>query len=481
MSKNFFFYDLETSGVRPRESRIMQFAGQRTDFDLKPIGPPVNHLIKLTNDILPDPEAILLTGITPEQTIKDGMNETEFLELFYGQIATPDTVFVGFNSIRFDDEFMRYLNYRNFRDPYEWEWKDGRSRWDLFDVVRIMRALRPDGINWPKDAETNKPVNRLELLAGANKLSHDHAHDALSDVMVLIELAKLVKAKQPKLFSYFFDIMTSKEKIAELVLRDEPFIYCSGKYDSQNEKTTVVATLAAHPKRQAALVFDLRNDPEVLASLSEADLLEEWLPEGKPNRYFPIKTLMFNRCPAIAPVGVLDRASEKRLNLDMSDMMSNFKKLQAVKADFSKKILTLLDQLDKNQDEYYRNSSREIDWQLYDGFFSNVDKFEMNKVIRAQPDQFKKAEFSFSDKRLIGLLPLYVARNFPEVLDKQTKANWDKFRKRYLLDGKNDSRAARFFNQLSYLSTNKKLTKDQERIVAELKTYGDKIVSELAG
>src|SRR5687767_13856438 len=149
MAASFFFYDLETSGFSPREARIMQFAGQRTDLDLRPVDEPVNELVKLTDDILPDPDAVLITGITPQQTLADGFTEAEFLQRFTADVATPGTIFIGFNSIRFDDEFMRALHYRNFYDPYEWQWQDNRAKWDLLDVVRMTRALRPDGIQWP--------------------------------------------------------------------------------------------------------------------------------------------------------------------------------------------------------------------------------------------------------------------------------------------------------------------------------------------
>src|ERR1035437_7390415 len=104
MASNFFFYDLETSGFNPRAARVMQFAGQRTDLALKPVSEPVNVLIKLTPDVLPSPDAVLVTGITPQQTLADGLPEAEFLKLFYDEVVRPDTVFVGFNSIRFDDE-----------------------------------------------------------------------------------------------------------------------------------------------------------------------------------------------------------------------------------------------------------------------------------------------------------------------------------------------------------------------------------------
>ena len=106
MAKTFFFYDLETSGLNPRVDRIMQFAGQRTDMDLKPIGKPYNVLIKLNDDTLPSPDASMVTGITPQMTQQDSISEAEFAKLLAEEIFTPDTITVGFNNIRFDDEFI---------------------------------------------------------------------------------------------------------------------------------------------------------------------------------------------------------------------------------------------------------------------------------------------------------------------------------------------------------------------------------------
>src|SRR5205085_12581493 len=131
--------------------------------DLKPVGEPVNVFVKLTPDTLPSPDAVLVTGITPQQTLAAGLTEAEFLKLFFEQVVTPDTVFVGYNNVRFDDEFMRFLLYRNFYDAYQWQWQDNCSRWDILDVVRMTRALRPDGIKWPF-APDGKPTNRLEFL-----------------------------------------------------------------------------------------------------------------------------------------------------------------------------------------------------------------------------------------------------------------------------------------------------------------------------
>ena len=172
----------------------MQFAGQRTDMDFNPVGEPYNVLVALNDDVLPSPDALMVTGITPQQTRNEGYKEAQFAQMLANQVFTPDTIAVGFNNIRFDDEFIRHLFWRNFIDPYEWAYKDGRSRWDLLDVTRMTRALRPEGIKWPM--VDGKAVNKLELITKINGIDHFKAHDAMSDVEALIAVTKLIKQKQ---------------------------------------------------------------------------------------------------------------------------------------------------------------------------------------------------------------------------------------------------------------------------------------------
>ena len=99
----FYFFDLETSGFRAREDRIVQFAGQRTDMDLNPMGKPDNLLIKLSDDILPQPDAVLVHGITPQKTKAEGISEAELCKYLTNQVFVEDTVAVGYNNIRFDN------------------------------------------------------------------------------------------------------------------------------------------------------------------------------------------------------------------------------------------------------------------------------------------------------------------------------------------------------------------------------------------
>ena len=100
MAKTFFFYDLETSGLDPRNDRIMQFAGIRTDMELNPIGEPYNILVELANDTLPSPRAVLVTGITPQKTREEGYREADFARLLAEEAFTADTIIVGFNNVR---------------------------------------------------------------------------------------------------------------------------------------------------------------------------------------------------------------------------------------------------------------------------------------------------------------------------------------------------------------------------------------------
>jgi exodeoxyribonuclease-1 len=474
MSASFFFYDLETTGVSPFGGRIMQFAGRRTDLDLNPIGEPVNVLIKLTDDILPDPDAILITGITPQAANADGITEVEFLQLFTKEVAVPGTIFTGFNTIRFDDEFMRCLHYRNFYDPYEWQWQDERSKWDLLDVVRVTRALRPEGIEWPFDAE-GKPTNRLELLTGLNGLDHAHAHDALSDVDATIAVARLIRNKQTKLFDYLLS-MRDKRKVINLVEGGQPFVYTSGKYPGEFEKTAVVYAVCNHPKKQGSLVYDLRHDPTEYRDLTAEQLAEKWRwkKDSKEPR-LPVKTLQYNRCPAVAPMGVLDDASRERLKIDLDQIKRNLALLKSM-PNFERRLLEACDIVEREREASYASPDKDVDNCIYDGFFDNQDKQAMRVVRAAAPEELGDLGLRFRDKRLTSLLPLYKARNFPKLLTSEEREEWEQLCRQKLLDGAQHSKMAQFFNRLQEIAARDNLTSHQQYLLEELRLYAESIM-----
>lgn len=423
--QTFFFYDLETSGLNPRSDRIMQFAGQRTTPELERIGEPANFLVRLSEDILPSPDAVMVTKITPQMTRQDGLSEADFAQIFTDEIATPNTVFVGYNNVRFDDEFMRNFLWRNFRDPYEWSWSDGRSRWDLLDVVRLVRALRPDGIKWP--TVDGKATNRLELLTRENHLEHSHAHDALSDVDALIAVAKLLRDKQPKMWDYLFK-MRDKKAVAKLVNLEtpQPFVYASGRYAAEFEKTTVALPLGPGRKAGAAMVYDLRADPAAFADRSLEDLSKianaSWEERRAENfAPLPVKELAYNRCPAVAPLGTLDAAAQKRLQLDLKRIEKNVNYL-AKNRGLADKLLAAAN----SRPDFA--PAADVEGQLYDGFAPDADKAKIRAVAAADAQDLADFHPNFADERLPELLLRYKARNFPRSLSADEKQTYDAWR-----------------------------------------------------
>jgi exodeoxyribonuclease-1 len=465
----FYFFDLETSGFSPRDDRIMQFAGQRTDMDLNPIGEPDNILIKMTPDILPQPDAILVHGITPQQTLADGITEAEFCKYLTSQVCAKDTIMVGYNNLRFDNDFIRFTLWRNFHDAYEWSYKEGCSTWDLLDVVRMTRALRPSGIEWPF-APDGSPSNKLEFLSAVNKLDHVDAHDALSDVRAALALAKLLKSNQPKLFDYLLD-HRKKDKIIPFVNSGKPFVYTSGRYPGEYSKTALVVNLAQLPDRSGALVYDLRVDPDEFKTMTAAELAKRWADRKEDAPYFPVKLLKYNKCPAVAPASVLEIEGGYE-NLQLHKVMANnhLTKVQELNG-FGDKLLKAMDIMWPKLQPGLITDPQVVDGQLYDGFIPDEDKTKMSALRIADTKEI--TDFDFKDDRLKLLAPLYKARNYPKSLSESEHGQWEEFRRQKLAAG---GRIDNFFKRLEELAKTPGLDGEKQYLLEELNLYAQSVI-----
>lgn len=395
-------------------------------MELEPIGEPVNVLVRLTDDTLPSPDAIMVTGITPQETLADGISEVDFSRMLMREIFTPGTVAVGYNNVRFDDEFIRHSLWRNFYDPYEWAWSEGRSRWDLLDVVRMTRALRPEGIKWPVDKD-GRAVNKLELLSKENGLVHTKAHDALSDVEALIGMAKLIRTKQPKLFDFLLS-MREKKKVMELINLDDPkpFVYSSGRYDMTFEKTTVAFPVAPGAKPGSVIVYDLRYDPTEFLHASPAAVASIIFADRSARaqegfRIFPAKELSYNKCPAVAPLGVLDASTKERLSISLEDIQRHMQ-IILKNPGFGDTIREAF----KMREPY--EPSSDVEGQLYDGFINDKDKGRIEAVRGADATELADFHPQFIDGRLDELLLRYKARQFPTSLSEDEYEKWEIYR-----------------------------------------------------
>lgn len=442
--QTYYFYDLETSGLNPRVDRIMQFAGQRTDLDFNPIGEPDNILVALADDTLPSPGAIMVTGITPQSTKQDGLTEREFCEFLLEKVATPGTTIMGYNSVRFDDEFVRHTLWRNFYDPYEWQWKDGRSRWDLLDAVRLTRALRPEGINWPVTSE-GRPTNRLELVTKENGITHEHAHDALSDVCALIAVTKLIHDKQPQLFDFLYK-HRNKRDVMDLVNLDnpQPFVYATGRYPSATCHTSVAYPFAPADNGNV-LVFDLRYNLDELLEGEAAAKAAGTLDFKKPyherdpwERGFQpiVKKLQYNHCPAVAPLGVLEKVDGwQKIDLSLETVQKNLQSLRN-HPEFIERMVKV------KRPDY--PPSVDAESALYDGFLDDHDRLLCSTIRNNGADDLADYHPHFLDDRLPELLLHYKAKNYPSALAADEAEKWEEYRTKRLAE-----QAPRFLDELN--------------------------------
>ena len=433
-------------------------------MNLEPIGEPYNLLVMLNDDTLPSPDALMVTGITPQKTVEEGYAEAQFARMLSEEIFTPDTIAVGFNNIRFDDEFIRHLLWRNFHDPYEWSWKDGRSRWDLLDVVRLTRALRPEGIKWPLDAK-GEPSNRLELITSANGIAHENAHDALADVTALIAVTKLIKQKQPQLYDYLLK-MRDKKVVQQLVNVDDkkPFVYASGRYDKEFAKTTVAFPLTTS-RNGGVVVYDLRYDPTPFVELSTEELSKKIFASWEERQAedfvkLPVKELQYNRCPAVAPLGVLEQGDGwQKISLDLKTVQKH-QNILLNHPDFAEKLRTIFE----NKPAFKKLPDPEA--QLYDGFLNDRDRIRVEAVRNADERELVDFHPEFQDERLAPLLLHYKARNFPRSLSEDDLAQWETWRAQRL-----QAQLPGFMTALHRLAPT--ATDEQQFILQELQLWAE--------
>ncbi len=423
MSDSLYWFDYETFGTSPAWDRPVQFAGRRTDLNLQPIGKPMEIYCKQASDYLPNPVAARVTGITPQLANEKGLPEYQFIKKILAEVGADGTCSVGYNNIRFDDEFTRFTAFRNFHDAYEHEWKNQNSRWDLLDVVRLTRALRPDGINWPVD-ENGKAVNKLELITQANGLTHSQAHDAMSDVDATIDVARLIKQNQPKLYDFAFT-HRDKHSIAQMlnVSQRKACIQISGMISSEYSHAAIIVPVARHPiNPNGVIVLDLRTDPTELADLDEEAIRERVFTKESDmsEARLHLRTIHINKCPVIVPLNTLRAEDADRIGINLDNQLTNRDQLDAVYTN------ELAEKIRRAMSRSYENVIEDVDNSLYSGaFFNREDKDRFKQIRESNGDNLDKHIGYFNDERLDEMLFRYKARNFPDTLSNEESVHWN--------------------------------------------------------
>lgn len=478
MAHTFLWHDYETFGRNPRRDRPAQFAAIRTDADFTILGDPINIFCHPPHDMLPDPEACLLTGITPQIAQKQGISEASFAHLINQILSEPGTCGIGYNSLRFDDEVSRFLFYRNLIDPYAREWQNDCSRWDLLDVVRTMYALRPDGLNWPTN-EAGLPSFKLEQLSVANGLTHEQAHDALSDVYATIALAKKIRQQQPRLFDFCFALRKKARVQQEInLLHPQPIIHISGMYSVEKGCLAVVLPLLTHPcNPNEIIVYDLAHDPEELRVLSSDEIAQRVfgtqvaLAEAGRTR-LPLKSIHINKSPiVINNLKTLRSHDLARWQIDLAGCQQHANQLLA-QTDLSHKLR-----------EVYTSRPthpRDVDENLYAGFINNADRLLLTQLRQLTPAALSQARATFIDPKLAELVLRYRARNWPETLNVVEKEQWQILRTARILEGIDGYvNIDDYLTHLDTLATDATLTEQQHTLLEQLHLWAEIIVPNL--
>ncbi len=436
-TNTLYWHDYETFGLDPKRDRPVQFAGIRTDEELNIIGEPLVIYCQPANDFLPNPQACLVTGITPQLALNEGLIEAEFIAKIHAEFSRPGTCTVGYNNIRFDDEFTRYTLYRNFYDPYAREWQNGNSRWDIIDLLRLTRALRPDGIQWPK-RDDEQTSFRLEELSQANNIAHESAHDALSDVLATIEVARMVKNHQPRLYQYTYEHRL-KYKVQDLinVQRQTPLIHVSGMYPAEKGHMGIVVPIAMDAaNKNAVIVYELHSNPEALLKMSieqikhlsftkNSDLLES-------EQRLPLKTIHLNKCPVLVPLKTLTEKNIKEWSINLEQCEENLKQLITDQS--------LPERIKEAFKPSYSTPSEDPDQCLYSGgFFSTNDREKMNIILKTRETELGDLSLNFEDERLKEMLFRYRCRNYPDTLFMEEIQRWDNYRIQRMISPEGDA------------------------------------------
>lgn len=425
-----YWHDYETTGTDPARDRPLQFAGVRTDEALNVLGEPLALYCRLSTDILPHPMACLITGITPQLANERGLPEPEFIARVHAELARPGTCGVGYNSLRFDDEVTRHTLYRNFYDPYEREWRHGNSRWDIIDMLRLARALRPDGVNWPHH-DDGSPSFRLEDLATANGLDHESAHDALSDVFAAIALARLLLDKQPNLYRHVYDHRGKQSVAAQIdLVTQKPVLHVSGRLPRENGYLGLMMPLARHPmNKNAVIMVNLMADPRSLIELDAGAIRERLFTPaallGEGIERIALKAIHLNRCPVVVTPQLLDPDAAARLGIDRAVCEKHWRLLRGV--DLRAK-LTAVFAAPETAEE------RDAELALYRGFLPDTDRPLLARVRAARAADLTVVNFPFRDPRYRELLFRYRARHYPDTLSPAERERWRSQNRQRLTD-----------------------------------------------
>ncbi len=276
--KTYFFYDIETTGLNPCFDQILQFAAIRTDLKLNEIQ-RYEFYVRLNKDVVPTPEAMITHRIKLEDTAS-GEKEIDAIQKIHRLLNAPGTISVGYNTLGFDDEFLRFSFYRNLLPPYTHQYANSCSRMDIYPITMMCYLFKPGTIKWPS---INGRVSlKLEKLNVENQLADGNAHNAMVDVEATLALSKkLMQEKETwDYLTKYFNKKSDLDRITKLPIAFESnhsphrlALIADGRYGNDNNFLVPAISLGQHHHYKNQSLW-LRLDDEKLQTINEKNIAD---------------------------------------------------------------------------------------------------------------------------------------------------------------------------------------------------------------
>jgi exodeoxyribonuclease-1 len=470
MSKTIFVHDYETFGIDPRSDRVSQFAGIRVDENFNIVEEPVNIYCKPAEDFFPSPEACLITRISPFKALEKGLPENEFFLEVEKELGRSRTCSMGYNTIEFDDEFTRNGFYRNFINPYAREWQNGNSRWDLINVLRVIHAIKPDAFNVPSD-ENGRPSFRLEKLTEANGIEHENAHDALSDVIGTIEMAKIAKKNAPEIFDVLYK-QRQKNSVQALIDSEKPLLVASPFFGHEKNYVEIIYPIGQNSKNKNeyyCIKINHENVSDILNLSTEE--INDAIFNRENDKTIPIHKIQINKCPIILPMTFINKEIANRFGFNGELCRENVNLIK------NKGKQTFTDKIENVFNMKGFEKFTDPDLMLYNGFFSRNDDMEIQKIRNKKIEELVNHNIpSNIDQRIPDLLFRYIGRNKPELFENDDKVKWNEYCVNRLTKPEFNASLTRdiYYEKLSNISKSDDFSHDlKETLIKDLYKYGE--------
>jgi len=404
---NFVFYDFETSSSNKHWGQIIQIGAVLTNDNLDELD-RFDARCRLSPGIIPEAMALIVNQSSPQMLKNSNLSHYEMIRQFVETLKRwGKATYIGFNSIEFDEEFLRSTLFQTLEYPYLTS-TNGNTRGDVLSLARAANLYYPDTLKNPVNEKGND-VYKLDQMAPLNGIEHGDAHSAIGDVMATVGIAKLISKKAPNVWKAS---MLTMDKTQSLEVIKKELLFCTNEYFYGKSRPYVQTFICQHPQYQWPLCFDLRHDPAPYLNMP----LKELEAAMKKQPKF-IRTVRHNKHPVIMNPSYGEKFDEYKI-IGLTKLEARAKLVKENK-EFGEKIQSIKKseveekEQSKSQEDLYNEES------IYAKFTTAEDNKIMPEFHSVEWDKKINVISKFKDERLqyFGKKLLYSEK--PEFLSKE--------------------------------------------------------------